>query len=389
MKYHPNFFSFLSTADKLRNIQQKEKDLPLRTGQIHNFPTIWEKYVNARKNFKCWLDNLKAPISVAIDLTYRCNLKCPYCYLNASERINSQDFPKAKIFNVIDELSKMDVISICLCGGEPTLHKDLLEIVEYVLSKKLSVNMVSNGTLIIKEYASKLADAGIGTVQISLDGSKPEIMDSLRGNGTFNKALNAIQNLRDNDIITLVSFSSTKVNVHDFPNVVSLCSKLGVASVRTMYLVPEIPAHEQLILDDREYAWLIKWIHENSLKYPLRIEFGDPTEHIIIGKYTSTLLFAITPTGHILLTPYFNFSYGCIDDGIQQLWNDGLESIWKKNLILLTLSKFFKTEKDFLKLQKISVTRNKEEKYINLRGMSQNEIAKISNSVKEVLSNGK
>ncbi|WP_083500587.1 radical SAM protein [Thermococcus celericrescens] len=120
-----------------------------------------------------WAEDLKGPVSVSIDVTYRCNYNCPYCYVGCSPNINREELTTKEMFSIIDELADLEVLVLCLCGGEPTLRKDLIKILNYANEKGITVNIVTNGSLISDNFASKLAESGIGIVQVSLDGSSP------------------------------------------------------------------------------------------------------------------------------------------------------------------------------------------------------------------------
>nr|WP_245608359.1 radical SAM protein [Thermococcus guaymasensis] len=271
--------------------------------------------------------------------------------------------------------------------GEPTLRKDLLKLVDYANEKGITVNMVTNGSLISDNFASKLAESGIGVVQVSLDGSKPEIMEKLRPKGSYNRAINAIKNLTEYDIPTVVSFCSTKLNIDDFPNTVELCEKLGILSVRTMYFVPETPSHLNLAPTNRQYKNLVSWINSHWHEYSVRIEFGDPTEHIAIGPYMSLVSLSISAEGYILPTPYLSLAYGHVSDGIKHLWHNGLEYIWRDNPVLLAISSYMKTEHDFLKLMSLFMTRIHSNGYVDLLRLNVKETMDLAKKVKGVLVN--
>lgn len=359
-------------------------DIPYRTGELRELPEVFSELRNLYRKYYLWPENLKGPVSAAIDVTYRCNYNCPYCYVGCSPDVNHRELSKEEIFNVIDELVKLDVLVLCLCGGEPTLRRDLFDIIQYANERGIDVNMVTNGSLISDNFASKLAESGIAAVQVSLDGSKPEIMEKLRPKGSYNRAINAIKNLTEYGIPTVVSFCSTKLNIDDFPNTVELCEKLGILSVRTMYFVPETYEHVKLIPTDDQYRELIMWISKHSFEHSTRIEFGDPTEHIIIGPYVSMISLSISAEGYILPTPYLSLAYGHVSDGIEKLWKEGLEYVWRDNPVLLSISSYLKTEKDFLKLKSLFMTRIDSD-YLNLLQLKEEDLSTLARKIKEVL----
>lgn len=362
-----------------------DTNVPYRAGELKELPEIFSELRSLYRKYRIWPENLKGPVSAAIDVTYRCNYNCPYCYIGCSPDVIRRELSREEIFNVIDELAKLNVLVLCLCGGEPTLRRDLFDIIQYANERGIDVNMVTNGSLISDNFASKLAESGIAAVQVSLDGSRPEIMEKLRPKGSYNRAINAIKNLIEYNIPTIVSFCSTKLNIDNFPETVELCDKLEVLSVRTMYFVPETFEHVKLMPTDDQYRKLITWIFEHSFEYSTRIEFGDPTEHIIIGPYVSLISLSISAEGYILPTPYLSLAYGHVSDGIEKLWKEGLEYAWRDNPVLLSISSYLKTERDILKLKSLFMTRIGSD-YLDILQLNEEDLSILARNIREVLS---
>ncbi|NPB04046.1 MAG: radical SAM protein [Thermotogae bacterium] len=346
----------------------------------------FQRHVETRKKLKCWVDNLKGPIFIAIDVTYRCNLHCPYCYLGAGERRLAPILSFENFKYIIDTLiEKSEILGLCLCGGEPTLHPNLKDMISYAKEYGLIVNMVTNGTLINKKLAKDLSSLEIDSVQVSLDGSKPEIMDRLRGKGIFKRAVNAIRTLIANNVTTVAAMTLTKLNINDFPNVAKLSEELGLYSLRTMFFIPEHKRHIPLIPSDEEYAQVIQWIKDNQKHYKCLLEFGDPTEHIVLGPYIGHVMISVNPEGYILPSPYMSLAYGNIlNDSWDDLWEE-LERLWSDNPVFNTISKLLRNEKDFVILSRVGLNRNENENIIDVRRLSREECIRLAKDIEEVL----
>jgi radical SAM protein with 4Fe4S-binding SPASM domain len=89
------------------------------------------------------------------------------------------------------------VVNLILSGGEPLLREDLFEIVEFAKEKNLFVGIMTNGTLIGTQQASKLKNSGVDYVQISVESPDETEHDALRGRGTFKKCLESIRLLKE------------------------------------------------------------------------------------------------------------------------------------------------------------------------------------------------
>lgn len=123
-------------------------------------------------------DILSAPCEVALEITGRCNLDCKYCF---SEKCN-QDIQLNDVKKIIDQIDDMNVFEVCISGGEPFLHPDILQILDYCSKKKFNISIVTNGTLIDGTRIRELDDRNlIDVMQVSIDSHLESIHDSVRG----------------------------------------------------------------------------------------------------------------------------------------------------------------------------------------------------------------
>lgn len=140
------------------------------------------------------------PLQVVFELTYRCNLKCHFCYqrrqvdqlgVRASDKVRELSTDEIKHIVHRTPLWSLIVFS----GGEPLLRKDALEIISYATQKR-RCHIVTNGTYITTEMAEALVDVGVMSLGISLDGDQ-QLHDAIRGvPGTFEKALQAVRSIQ-------------------------------------------------------------------------------------------------------------------------------------------------------------------------------------------------
>jgi radical SAM protein with 4Fe4S-binding SPASM domain len=129
------------------------------------------------------------PYVVSWNLTYRCNLACEHCYLDAGATplVDSDNFADRselttdECYRVIDEIATFapECLTI-LTGGEPLLRRDLLDIVQRAASRGLWVVVGTNGVRITENVARRLAEAGARGLSLSLDAVDPERHDRFR-----------------------------------------------------------------------------------------------------------------------------------------------------------------------------------------------------------------
>lgn len=149
---------------------------------------------------------LDAPICLTWELTYACNLECAHC-LSSSGRRDPRELSTEQCKDVIDELQRMQVFYVNIGGGEPTIRPDFWELLEYAVDHQVGVKFSTNGARITPERAAFLAATDYVDVQISLDGATPEVNDYVRGPGSYDMALRALENLQ------VAGFTDAKISV--------------------------------------------------------------------------------------------------------------------------------------------------------------------------------
>ena len=138
---------------------------------------------------------LDAPICLTWEITYACNLECVHC-LSSSGRRDPRELTTEQAKAVLDELKALQVFYINIGGGEPMVRRDFFEIIEHSVSNGIGVKFSTNGAFIDKKNAQRLAAMDYLDIQISLDGADAATNDPVRGPGTFDMAINAMDNLK-------------------------------------------------------------------------------------------------------------------------------------------------------------------------------------------------
>jgi radical SAM protein with 4Fe4S-binding SPASM domain len=126
-----------------------------------------------------------------LHITEKCNLNCAHCYLGEKE---SKDLDIKIIKKAVREFSP-NGLKVLVTGGEPLLHSRFWDVIRVASRFPVRLELLSNGTLITRKVARKLAKYVHG-VQISLDGMKAG-HDSMRGVGCFEKTVEGIKNARE------------------------------------------------------------------------------------------------------------------------------------------------------------------------------------------------
>lgn len=178
---------------------------------------------------------MRTPRSVEIEITSRCNLSCRYCSFFSSCSDVAKDLPLEEWSKFFEELNCCAVTNVCLAGGEPFYRDDIKEIISAIVRNRMRFNVLSNGTLITGEMAEFLASTGrCDSVQVSIDGSVPVSHDSFRGKGTFYRAIQGINNLKEHGVPVAIRVTIHRENVHDLENIARfLLEEIGLPSFST------------------------------------------------------------------------------------------------------------------------------------------------------------
>ena len=163
---------------------------------------------------------MRSPFSVEVAITGKCNLRCLYCFHFTSALDVPQDLPTEEWLTFFEELGRLAVLSVTLEGGEPFIRPDLPEIIEGIVKNRLRFEILSNGTLITDDIAAFLASTRrCNSVQVSIDGSKPETHDACRGKDNFYKATKGIEHLQRHGVKVSVRVTINRFNLEDLPEV--------------------------------------------------------------------------------------------------------------------------------------------------------------------------
>lgn len=180
---------------------------------------------------------LDAPICLTWELTYACNLECVHC-LSSSGRRDPRELSTDEAKAVLDELHDLQVFYINIGGGEPMIRRDFFELLEYSIGKGIGVKFSTNGAFIDADKARRLAAMDYLDIQISLDGTDDVTNDAVRGAGSYDTAIQAMQHLQDAGFGEFkISVVVTRHNVDQLDEFKALADRFG-AQLRITRLRP-------------------------------------------------------------------------------------------------------------------------------------------------------
>ena len=223
-----------------------------------------------------------------LELTMRCNERCLHCGSYCGEiQSNELTLDQYKTFfnQIKDDFGTEDKM-LCITGGEPLLRRDFFDILGYANELGFNWGMTSNATLITPEIAQKLADVGMKTISISIDGLE-KTHDAFRQTpGGYQKAMQGIQNLIDVGTFQNIQVTTvvTHQNIHELDQLFEIFDKMNIDSWRVINIEPMGRAnrHPELLLTKQDYQHLMEFIRNKRIN-------GEPVEygcsHYLGGEY--------------------------------------------------------------------------------------------------------
>lgn len=213
------------------------------------------------------------------ELTLQCNERCFHCGSSCTA-VRGDELSREEWFRIIDEVkADFDIsrMQLCITGGEPLLNRDFFDIMGHAHEQGFRWGMTSNATLITPEVARRLAEVGMGTISVSIDGLR-ETHDELRGlHGGYDRAMAGIQNLLDVGAFKHVQVTTVvnHGNIGELDELFRIMDALDIDSWRVINLEPIGRAllRPDLMLTAQDYRYLLSFIRAKRQRgYPL--EYG-------------------------------------------------------------------------------------------------------------------
>ncbi|UCD54972.1 MAG: radical SAM protein [Candidatus Omnitrophota bacterium] len=296
------------------------------------------------------------PIFIDLDLTNRCNNRCPLCVTSQNRDQTTMPFGLAK--DVISQLKSMNVKAILLVGGgDPTCHPNLGEVIRFIKRKGLEVAINTNAYKISKDTIKTIVRC-CAWVRISLDAGTPAIYKKTHAMNkkAFYQVVDNISNLvdekrkRKRNIVLGATYLIGPHTIEGIYDAARLCKKIGLDKLRYRLFEPEIDGTEiSLSKDERKKAAPVRpWSFTkkekenmfNELKRCKEFEdeyfsfsySEDRFEAVIKGKSRSCkrchithFITSITPDLKVYPCPYLkNIEKYCLGD----LTKENFKEIW-------------------------------------------------------------
>ena len=175
-------------------------------------------------------------------LTEGCNLRCRHCWIAPKYQSESNSYPALDLDlfkSIIKQAKPLGLTGVKLTGGEPLLHPEIKEILEYIRTEELRLTVETNGVLCTPELARKIAACKDPFVSVSLDGADAETHEWVRGvEGSFQASLKGIRVLVNAGFKPQMIMTIMRHNRDQLEPIVRLAERLGAGSVKFNIVQP-------------------------------------------------------------------------------------------------------------------------------------------------------
>lgn len=240
--------------------------------------------MNPKPTFTVTTPSSNTPQSrkVSMELTNRCNFTCQHCF--SGRHGGKDDLPLAVIDTVLQDAKAFGFKHVAFTGGEPTLHKQFIEVVKRTYEAGYKWGFVSNGFNFMQIYPKLIPYLGaVSAITFSLDGASEETHDRLRGKGSFRRLLQAMSVCNALDIAFTLNSVITAHNRHELQDFVDLATQMGSRGLRFAHLMHSpLTTSQGFDLSHAERKAVEAEIWNLQQSSPLRMEMAP-------GNHTTSL----------------------------------------------------------------------------------------------------
>jgi len=279
---------------------------------------------------------VSAPYRFDLALTYGCNVECAHCYVERPKGMTSLAREEWK--RVLDKIWAIGTPHVCFTGGEPTLHPNLVELVQYAQEVGLVTGLLTNGrALADKALLQRLADAGLDHIQITFESHDEKIHDEMVGEpGAFKETVEGIKNSVATSVYTITNTTISKKNAPGIERTVEFIRDLGVKTFAVNGIIYSGGAKTADIgFKEEELSPILERIRKAAEQFRMRLIWYTPTQYCQfnpieneLGVKTCTAAkynMAIEPNGDVLpCQSYFCVLGNILKDDWKKIWENPL-----------------------------------------------------------------
>ncbi|NFE96235.1 radical SAM protein [Clostridium botulinum] len=185
-----------------------------------------DKKISEKKNIEKFIDTKIINEFCWLEITSFCNQKCIHCFM--AEDLNKNYLPSEAIFKVIEGLKNLNIKTIALSGGEPTLHPDFEKIVKFINKNNINIVVLTNGLNINDKLISLFRETNT-VIRIPLLGLEKTHDKITSVKNSYHTAMTNIKKLKEAKINITITSTIMSINIDEMDELRRLATQLGLS----------------------------------------------------------------------------------------------------------------------------------------------------------------
>ncbi len=235
------------------------------------------------------------------ELTPKCNHDCIYCYnVWKHGRYPEGEIDVDSWEKIVGKLKKETKFkTVALSGGEPLLNSKVFDILKILKKYRINTNLITNGSLMSKEFAIKFVKKNISIFEFSLVASNREDHKKIKGIDDFDKVIEGIVNVKKAGGRIITVFVATNKNIHLLKDTLDLSIFLGSDGIMFNRINPACKEHIELMPTDEQVKKALDYLEGFASKFKFPVSVSIPIQPCVINmnKYNN-LSHGYCPSGN-------------------------------------------------------------------------------------------
>ncbi len=234
----------------------------------------WEVDRKTKRLFK--------PSSLLFRVSDSCMRNCIYCNVETRPAETMNLLPLERWEQLAQEVKDLDIYSIILSGGDPFMHKDIIDIIHCFTKRGIHPTVTTKSFISVKK-AKKLKEIGLKEMQVSIDAPVASVADFLtQSPGYFDQVIKTIKNLQGERIGVYTNSVVTSYNLLLIPQLVRMLSDMGIKRIRlTQYVRTLFNRHDDsCFLSGDSVEWLNNQLERVKEELPgIKVNFDSSPDY--------------------------------------------------------------------------------------------------------------
>ncbi len=273
----------------------KASDLLIKPRARRSLPLFERRLEHASLGDARPEDSRYRPLYVVWEITMACDQSCRHCGSRSGHR-RPDELDTEECLDLVAQMKELGVTEVTLIGGEAYLREDFLQIAAAIVQASMACSVTTGGRGITRERARAMAEVGIGSASVSLDGNH-ETHDRMRDlQGSYASALSALDHLRTAGLRLAVNTQVNRLTLKALPELLDTLIARGVRRWHPIMTVPMGRAADEpdLVLQPFELldvfpvlAELKRRCDANGMLFvpSNNIGYFGPYEHVLRGNF--------------------------------------------------------------------------------------------------------